>query len=451
MTCSPLTFSRLPFPRFTEFLGGPTLQWVPRVSSLLGISLGVLVLWGWLLAPKSFVENFPALAGISPNAALAFALIGFSFRFSRLEGISRWAHAVSKFFRVGVGLLGLITFGELMLVWSTGIDRFLFAMNSPAINASYLRMTPATAICFYLAGCSLVLLSARRGFALCQILSFTIALISVAGMIAALLAPAFVIMDGAVSVVMLLLCTGIIYSNSHRGLMAVVTSETPGGAMARRLLPTCVAVPVVLAWLRLVGQQAGWFSTEAGLVLHIVLSISVFGIAVFWNACVVARTSEQNERIEEQLQECENGFLQALQDAAEPALLCNAQGLLEFANQSARDLLGIEDSCRLTSLVTADSRSQVTTGIAQALLGFSSAKCAVRLATGKESTPAVLRITPIFRKGRPARLIVLAALKTGTTGTTVPPKGSGRASGPTRFLWPADFTANEAAGRGLPC
>ncbi|MCI0721660.1 MAG: hypothetical protein L0338_22205 [Acidobacteria bacterium] len=456
---SPLIFPRLPFrshsARLNELLGGSTLQWIPRVSSLLGISLGLLVLWGWLIAPKSFVENFPALAGVSPNTALAFALIGFSFRFSRLEAISPWAHGVSKFFRVGVGLLGLITFGELMLVWRTGIDGFLFAMTSPAIDVSYLRMTPASAISFYLAGCSLILLSAGRGFVLCQILSFTIALTSVAAIIASLLAPAFVIMDPAVAVVMLLLCTGIIYTNSHRGLMAVVTSETPGGALARRLLPTCVAAPVVLAWLRLAGQQAGWFSVEAGLVLHVVLSISVFGIAVFWNACVVTRTSGHNDRIEERLREYEMGFLQALQDTAELALVCNAQGILEFANQSARNLLGLEghpiDRYRLVGLVTAESRSQVTYGITQALVGFSSVKCPVHIASGAQSTAVVLRITPVFQNGQPARLIVLAGVPAVTADKTPRSKGSARASDAIKFLWPADFTPSEAAGKGLPC
>ena len=86
---------------------------------------------------------------------------------------------------------------------------------------------------------------------------------------------------------LLLLSIGILCARPDRGLTAVVMSDDAGGVLARRLLPAAVLIPPVLGWLRLGGEKAGWYSTELGLALSIVLNVLLF-TALIW-----VRTSMQ--------------------------------------------------------------------------------------------------------------------------------------------------------------
>ena len=49
--------------------------------------------------------------------------------------------------------------------------------------------------------------------------------------------------------------------------MPFLVSASPGGVMARRLLPAAVILPAALGWLRMVGQGAGLLGLELGLAL----------------------------------------------------------------------------------------------------------------------------------------------------------------------------------------
>jgi hypothetical protein len=48
---------------------------------------------------------------------------------------------------------------------------------------------------------------------------------------------------------------GVLCTRSRLGIMAVLTSDGPGGALARAQLPVAVITPIVFGWLRLKGQE----------------------------------------------------------------------------------------------------------------------------------------------------------------------------------------------------
>ena len=70
-----------------------------------------------------------------------------------------------------------------------------------------------------------------------------------------------------------LLCVGLLFARPDRGLMAIVTSDSAAGVMARRFLPPAILMPAVLGWLVFAGQQAGLYGAEIGLLLVVVSSI----------------------------------------------------------------------------------------------------------------------------------------------------------------------------------
>ena len=51
------------------------------------------------------------------------------------------------------------------------------------------------------------------------------------------------------------------------GLMELLTSDSPGGVVSRRLVPAALFVPTILGWLEIKAQRAGWYGAEADIAL----------------------------------------------------------------------------------------------------------------------------------------------------------------------------------------
>ena len=85
--------------------------------------------------------------------------------------------------------------------------------------------------------------------------------------------------------------------------MAIVTSPTVGGAVARRLIPTAVLVPWLLGLLLLMGEQAGYYGRESALSFFAVGTIVIFTGFIWWNARLLHLADLERARAEEQLRE----------------------------------------------------------------------------------------------------------------------------------------------------
>jgi PAS domain S-box-containing protein len=63
----------------------------------------------------------------------------------------------------------------------------------------------------------------------------------------------------------------------------VYNRTTPGGIMARRLSPWVIVLPVIIAWLRIYGEDAGFFISEVG-VLWVAITYTFCFILLVWFA-----------------------------------------------------------------------------------------------------------------------------------------------------------------------
>ena len=99
-----------------------------------------------------------------------------------------------------------------------------------------------------------------------------------------------------------LLCAGILCAHPDQGLMAVFTSDAPGGGMARRLLPAAVAIPAALGWLVLAGRGLGFYDPFLGLSLFVVAIILTLTTLIWWNAAALDRADRTRRRAETDLQ-----------------------------------------------------------------------------------------------------------------------------------------------------
>src|SRR5207248_944045 len=81
-----------------------------------------------------------------------------------------------------------------------------------------------------------------------------------------------------------LLSLGILCARTDRGPMLVVMSDTPGGHMARHMLPPAILIPIALCGLIIRGARAGYYDAAFGMSLCVVASIVTLGVLVWRNA-----------------------------------------------------------------------------------------------------------------------------------------------------------------------
>ena len=79
--------------------------------------------------------------------------------------------------------------------------------------------------------------------------------------------------------------------------MAIFTSDSAGGYMARRVLPAAVGVLSLLGWLRLEGERAGFYDTAGGVALMVVGTLIFFATLIAWNARALERVEDERARL----------------------------------------------------------------------------------------------------------------------------------------------------------
>jgi PAS domain S-box-containing protein len=353
---------------------------------------------------------------IHPNTALGFILVGFSLRLAQYDRANPSAHTVGKLLRLCVGLLGLLSLAEIWLGWNIGISHLI--VHDPAAKPG--PMPPAAALAFCVLGFALTLLSAQRSLP-CQILALAVTTISVATLVAssyALLAPQAapdsLIMPVMTALVLLILSLGVLHANANRAFMAVVTGDTEGGTMARRLLPASIVIPLVLGLLRLKGQEEGWFGPALGLVLHVVATMLALALIIWWNAAALDRVTSENQRFGYAVKDTRTTMLEILQHVNNAVYAYDLQGHLIFFNVAAERLFGVGADAVLRTdiyaLIATESAAAARLILSNRLIGGtgSSQRLVLRTAAGEQECE-VMTILVFDRNGNPVELFSVVA------------------------------------------
>jgi signal transduction histidine kinase len=282
------------------------LRPVPQIATTLGVAVPCLVLVGWTLDIVALKNVLPGQPQMVPNTALAFILASLSLWLSRAEKPTGRAQLWARVLAGAVTLMSLLTLGEYLSGLDLRIDRLLF--EDSLTGASFPgRPSPHTALSFLLVGAALPLLSStrERAHALAQLLALTVFLIALLALVGYVYGVAFLYgitpytgMALHTALTFVLLSLGILFARADRGLMAIVTSDTPGGHMARHLLPAALLVPVVLGGLIVRGARAGLYDTAFGMSLCVVASIGTLGVLICRNAATLYRVDAGRRQAE---------------------------------------------------------------------------------------------------------------------------------------------------------
>ena len=290
------------------------------------------------------------MVGMKANTAFAFLLSGISLWLSapEEEGGTRGKERIGRGLAFLVALLGLLTLAEYVFGWDLGIDQLLAREAPGALKTSSPgRMAPNTALDFLFLGGALLLLDVRRG----EWIASFLALAAGAVAILALMGYAYTaesLIDFLsythiaihTALAFLVLTAGILFMFRDRGVMGIVMSDTPGGAMARRILPPVVAVPILLAWLRVMGERAGLYGHELGVALLVTASIVTLMIVVVWSATTLNTADAERRRAEEALRQAGAYNRSLLEASLDPLVTIGPDGTVTDVNAAAEAVTG---------------------------------------------------------------------------------------------------------------
>lgn len=99
----------------------------------------------------------------------------------------------------------------------------------------------------------------------------------------------------------------LLYSQPDRGLMATVNSELNGGIIVR-LIPTAIFVPLVLGWLVIQGEKAGYYDFAFAISLMAISLSAIFLIVIWRNAEFLNKLDRKRQLVEVALRESEMHF-----------------------------------------------------------------------------------------------------------------------------------------------
>lgn len=248
------------------------------------VAVGALVFLGWALDNPYLNALVAGRFIMQLNTGAAFVL----------AGVALWLPPARRRFAFACGLaVTLIGIGVLG-------EYFLGVPERPG------RMEPETAANLVLVGLALTLrlVGRARTFRLAQ----AFALVTLFGSLMALFGHAFSAkvnygitqytqMTLGTLTAFLLTVLGVLFADPDRGLMAMVSSDTPGGAMARRLYPSAIGIPLLLGWLTLLGERRWLYNGKFGLSLMVISSVIVFVVLIALTYRSIDRMDAQRMRL----------------------------------------------------------------------------------------------------------------------------------------------------------
>jgi signal transduction histidine kinase len=199
--------------------------------------------------------------------------------------------ASCAWFTVSIGLLSLV---ENIFDIELGLDDWPGLEGTDrdtSLDKHSAPMPMASAIGFMLLGLSLTLTKNWRLSRIGEVLALIAAAVSLSALTcyvyeAEPVPPHMPIYTAAITFV---LSAGLLCARPGCGFMAKVTSNSFGGIMARRLLPATILTPIVLGWMQLYGERAGWYPPVMGDALFAVADIAVLLVVVWWSVSSLHR------------------------------------------------------------------------------------------------------------------------------------------------------------------
>lgn len=281
---------------------------IPLLASTLAIGVALMVLAGWTFQMEALTSLLPGWPTTKASTAVCLLLSGLALRFRSV----RWTWVLALL----AAAVGVVSAAESLFGWDAGIDALFFTDEHLATHAAGPgRLAVNTAIALALLGAALLLMSSRdrRLARAAEVLGGLVALITIFWLVGLVVGAdtltgrfgdysAMAIPTGAT---LLALAIGVVLAVPDGWFAQRITSRGPDGTVMRGLMPIAVVVPILLAWLRVLGQNAGWYEMRFGVTLFTSGTIALVASAGFWIVAALERESRERLAAETALAESE--------------------------------------------------------------------------------------------------------------------------------------------------
>jgi PAS domain S-box-containing protein len=280
---------------FTFFTGAFAL--VGGALTLAGWALDLVRLTDWMGVGISMLPN---AAACSMGAGAALVLVTLQAPRSSVLGLG-----------ILVALLGGGTLSQYATGLDLGIDRLLlFREWGQAGTAVPGRMGLPGSISWMLLGASLALMTggvrSRRTALTAAVVVVGIATLSLVGYFfgaKSLFAhPRLTTIALQTTTLILAVAAGVVATLPGHEPLRTLLGGTISSMLAKRAVPLAVLVPLLVGWLQIRGQEAGYFDMASGTALRTFIEIILLVALVWWALRSFARTEDALMRSEEQLQ-----------------------------------------------------------------------------------------------------------------------------------------------------
>jgi PAS domain S-box-containing protein len=286
-------------------------QKITALTAILVVASGAIVLVGWTLGIERLKDLLSPRVTMKANAAVALMLSGAALWLLRPTWRSVTRTRAAQIMALLVLLIGTATLSEHVVGWNLHIDQLLFTEAPGAVaTASPGRMGLPASVAFIAIALALLLLdyrtpTARFERAPSQHLALAVALIAMLSLIgyAYQIEPLYshsrwTGIAAHTSLALLLLSAGVLCARADRGLMSVVTAQSAGGTMARRLLIPAILLPFCVGWLRATAEQRDWLDAAIARPAALLSTMTLLSALIWWNARIITRIDDEAREVD---------------------------------------------------------------------------------------------------------------------------------------------------------
>jgi diguanylate cyclase (GGDEF)-like protein/PAS domain S-box-containing protein len=260
---------------------------VSVASGIAVITIGAVVLLGWIVGSDTLTRVASGLVAMKANTAIGMIAAGAALVLLRAGAPPRFRD-LGRGLGLLVALLGAVVIGE-YLFGGIGIDKLLSAGDTDPNPG---RPSPHTAVVFLVYGIAIATID-RRGRA--RLLNSVAIVLFACVVLFALVGYAYGVdylhsLSGTVGVApttlvsMAVLCVGLLSLRPREGPLAFLYGDDAGARMARLLLPVAVGAPILFGLVRYIAQSSELVGLEVGIAVYTLVSIVGLAALVVFTA-----------------------------------------------------------------------------------------------------------------------------------------------------------------------
>jgi diguanylate cyclase (GGDEF)-like protein/PAS domain S-box-containing protein len=321
-----------------------------RLAAAVAAGIGALALFGWTQGALWLTSVVPGLVPMKPNTSACIMAFSLALGIQSLWP-SKPAAIGARIIALASGAIAILTLAEYLFGWHLGIDQFL--MLDQTRSGIPGRMGTNTAIALALIGIGVALEAGEADIVILRahIVTLGAAVVALFTLVGYMYSATYLYQVASTTpmamntaIAILLLCGAVLWLKPDRGLMAAVHSADGAGLMLRSMIPAAVIIPVVLGWLALSGERAGFYDTTYGVSLLVLSTIAIFTLLTAGNSRSVRALDATRSRAQKDLEE---------------ALVSVEQRVVERTHELNEALARLADSEHRFELATEGSNSGV--------------------------------------------------------------------------------------------